>query len=304
MLATAAKLGHRPNPMVGALMAQLQSRRAPEYRATIAWINTNPQRAEWHMRPYRRHYFEGASARAEELGFRIDEFWTGEPWMTPGRFSEVLRSRGIFGVIIPQAVHPRFLPAMDWGDFSVVTISQPPYDPGWHCVDSDPMHNLTTAWRNVIQCGYRRPGLVLPEFLLRGSWHACFLAEQTSLPAADRVPVLFLQEPVPERGAVFERWLRTKRPDVVICCDSRLPAIARKAGLRVPQDVGFVHMHLAEDVEGWAGIDQRDSEIGAVAVGLVSSLLIRNERGVVPIPRRSLVPGVWRDGRTVKRRRA
>jgi hypothetical protein len=71
-------------------------------------------------------------------------------------------------------------------------------------------------------------------------------------------------------------------------------------GKSVPDEVGFVHLDRCDD--SVAGIDQRPRDIGTMAVDLVTSRLLANERGFPSVSQHLLVGGVWMDGPTLRQK--
>lgn len=302
--AVAERLGYRPNPLVGSLMVQVQARRRVKVQAAIGWVNTHPERHEWRKRPYHRHFFEGAKARAEELGYHLDEVWAQEPGMTPERLTQILKSRGIHGLVIPPNGSRSIMERLDLTGFATGFIGVPTVAGRWSYVESDQVMMIQLALAEVKKAGYGRAGLVLAraQDMPGGGWRAGFLAAQADEPKRMQVPVLRLPGPLGESAGLYQGWLEKYRPEVVIGCDVRLKPLAEEAGWSVPKGLGVVHLHLAEDVEGWAGIDARDAWVGQAAVDVVTTSLQRNESGPAVFPKRILVPCEWQAGMTLVRR--
>src|SRR6187402_3291661 len=96
----AEKLGYRPNPLVSALMSH---RRAPHLafrHTTLAFVTSSFPPDEWRKSQTLRDLLGGASERARVRGYKVEEFALFADRMTPPRFNQVLRSRGILGLII------------------------------------------------------------------------------------------------------------------------------------------------------------------------------------------------------------
>ena len=81
-------------------------------------------------------------------------------------------------------------------------------------------------------------------------------------------------------------------------------AAAKAERLRIPEDLGYVSLNVADDeVEDSAGIRQPREVMGALAVDVLNSLMQRNERGFQGVSIGTHVDGEWEDGRTLRRPR-
>jgi LacI family transcriptional regulator len=56
----------------------------------IAWITNHRARTGWRTSACTRDYFEGASQRAKERGYRLETLWLSEPGMSGHRMSRIL----------------------------------------------------------------------------------------------------------------------------------------------------------------------------------------------------------------------
>src|SRR5690606_9312816 len=105
-------------------LALLRSERRTAPCLPFAWINQERRRDHWRVDPEARAFFEAAQRRAEENGYRVEVFWTREPGMTSGRILQILRTRGIEGVLF--AAHRTFdlsLLDREWNEFSVIGLN-------------------------------------------------------------------------------------------------------------------------------------------------------------------------------------
>lgn len=309
--ALAKEMGWKPNPLVHAWQTQVRMRRAPVIQAALAWINDHPAADYW-QRPWSRPLRDAARARAEALGFSLDEIWLGEamepeaPERNIRRFMKVLQARGIYGVVLPfleRAHHA----ALEWQDMAVVCLGRqslllerssfPLRAPvQYHLVTSDDFANTRTALRRLREAGCRRVGLAISVWEDRGTDGLCsaaYLLESASWPARQRVPILLSDE----REKVIP-WVQKHRPDAIVCAHGAMKAHVEAAGFSVPGQVRLAHLNLAEDVAGWSGIDRRLADLGSAAVDLLTAHLARNERGIPPFPKVVLIPGMWVEGQT------
>lgn len=312
----AERLGYRPNALVSIFQAQVRARRARLYQANIAWIDDQEDPAAWHHTPWLRGYFQGASRRAAEQGYkleviRLEELRDWSPDLNVSRFARILDARGIHGAILPLLTHPS-LTAGDW-PCAVAQLgsreaalenpqARPPLEPKhWHKALPDYFHNTLTAMREIRRLGYRRPGLVLTRWLDRFTdWQlkGGFLAAGCGMFDKPLPPPLILAEM--EDTAALAKWLARCRPDCVLCAHGAMRRILASVGLKAPEDIGLVHLSHAEDVRDWAGVCEQHEALGAAAADIVISQLRRNERGLPALPRATTIRGIWVPGATVR----
>lgn len=303
VLRTAKKLGHRPDPLVSILLSQVRQRRNRRFQATLAWVNTNALEDWWRRTDYERGYLEGARARAADLGYALDEFWLNPQGFTPQTLARTLRARNIYGLILPFPRESALSPDFPWDDFAISVIGWLGLETcPWSRIACDFNGNLGLALAQIESRGYRRIGLCCPDSYDALANHMVtgrFLSWQRTVPARQRVP---LHIPAGNPGQTvleFGNWLRRHTPDAIIYTDARVLPVLKSLHWRVPEDVGLVHLNLGPDVHSWAGVDQQIAEMGAAAIDLVTAQLQRNERGRPFSPKCVLMPGRWRDGRTL-----
>lgn len=304
----AKEMGYRPNPLLSAYQASIRSRRPAMFRATLGWINDHADQNAW-RKPWMQPIRDGALARAQELGYELDEMWFPEirsetPEESARKIQKTLRARGIVAVILPSlerghhAVHP-------WEGFTVVCIGdhrlllkqstfQPQAIHEHHRVNSNDLYNIQLAFGKLSDHGRERIGLVVARHADNETSYAFtsgFLRAQMDLPARRRVPILFSIE-IPDVTA----WAKKHKPDAVICIHADVPEGVKRAGFKVPQEVVVAHMNLAADVPALVGIDRRMDLLGSAAVDMLTAHLIRNENGVPPYAKAMSIEGVWVGG--------
>lgn len=313
--ALARKMGYVPDPFLRALVAY-RGKVAPHRNpATLAYVTNWNTRWGWKKVTAHPAFFDGALAKARELGFNLEHFWLREPGLTHGRMSGILKSRGITGVII--ASHMREIDValqFDWEHLSGVKIDYFPHEPGLHNVTNNQCNVIRLAMQKVIAAGYRRIGFVMHrgwDHAVDHLWTAGYLCEQQHLAARERIPAHIFPGPVPverwfneSKGDVapdareFEAWFNRYRPEVVISKGSFVLPHLQRMGLSVPKDVSFVDVFL-EDFSGkTAGVRQNHTTVGELAVEILAGQLQHNKYGVPVIPTTTYVEGTWFDGAT------
>ncbi len=102
--------------------------------------------------------------------------------------------------------------------------------------------------------------------------------------------------------SLMEVWWEAFYPDAVITLDNRLKPILEQMGLRIPQDVGLVHLDRNEQSEDWSGIQGRLDVQIRLAVNRLVNLLNRSPEQPNDIDWYIRVPGDWKEGDTLERR--
>ena len=296
----AEELGYRPNPLVSALMRHHRSTRAirPTH-LTLALVLKFSRRDAWqkYLSP---DLMSGAGRRAEQLGYRLEEFWIDDLGLSDTRLGNVLFSRNVPGLIVaplPAAVGQLRLA---WEKFSAVAIGYSLACPQLHRVTTDRYEAMLLAVRELRRRGRRRIGLALDanqDARVHHQWVAAFLWEQTQSRPADRIPLLVAKDRQwTERR--FAAWFQQNKPEAILGYDTRIVAWLKNLKRSIPHDTTFVHLWNPETNGGFAGLYHHPPEIGAAAVDYLVSLIQRNERGIPKSPHTLQLEASWTDGAT------
>ena len=295
----AKKLRYKPDAMLNALCAYRLMKRPPKEQTVIAWITNHRARTDWRMSACTRDYFDGASQRAKERGYRLETLWLSEPGMTGERMSRILWTRGIQGVLLPPQEHLKRID-LDWDSLSAVTFGYTLAHPRLHLVSNHEYRTMGTLFAELEKRYYQRVGLVnLREHDKRvdNNWLAAYLVEQTRLEPENQLPPLILEE---WNTKTFLSWVEHFRPDAIV---TRLPEVLlslRRAGYNVPDDVGVAYHTLDEKSRCFSGMKKNSFQIGVMAVDLLIDMLHRNERGIPGRPYLLMVEGSWVEGNTLR----
>jgi len=301
----AAELGYRTNPLVAALMSVRRRGRAPTYQATLGYLTKYPpERAAWFRREFGQ-LFSGATARAAEQGYRLEEFNLADPALTPARITEILCSRGVHGLIVAplHSVHDSI--DIDWSRFCTVAVGYSLSHVAVHRIAHSHFAGYSLAVRHCRELGGQRPGLVLQRRVhekVEKRWVAAALLDQSEYPGLSAVPPLLPDE---LREQEFAAWFREHRPDVILGVSlPDVPRWLRRLGLRVPRDVGLVSLDRRPADRELAGVAQDYAGLGGNGVDVLIGMLHRNERGLPAKPLTVLSDGLWIDGGSLRARPA
>jgi len=301
-LATA--LGYRPDPLIQRLTSHLAESHRQNGGHVIAWVNAYPDRRPWAGQIPFVSIYQGAAARAQKLGFHLEEFWLREPGMTGKKLSRILYQRGIECLLLAPIPKGAGHLTMDWDKFSSVAIGASMVFPRLHRVGSHHHHAAREAIRQLYRRGYRRLGLCVSKesnLHVDHCWLEAMAYHQMQTPRANWVKPL-LQTQFSDKDTL--RWLKKERPDCILSQYEWMPDALAKGGYRVPEDVALALFSLDYVRTSMAGIDQGFKTIGEAASDLVIGQYYRNEKGVPPTPHTVLIEGRWVDGATVSRKRA
>lgn len=299
VLEAARQAGYRPNPLVGSVMADLRRQQLQGSRGVIGALNSdeaaNPRRARYHQA-----IVEGAARRAEELGFRLEQFWVGEKKLSLKRLNTVLLTRGIQGVVVMPFEESQDWSAADWSRLSAVRMDYCLSHPVLHTICPDHHGSLLRSVGRLWERGYRRIGLYVrraSEARILFKWTAAFLGFHLTIPHETQVPPLIFDSPDRED---FLRWFDRHRPDVIIGHHTDVIGWLADRGLRVPDDVGFFNLNTTQDPYPAAGLDLLPRQLGAAAVESVVAQIQRTERGVPAHAKTITLEGAWVDGPTLR----
>ena len=290
--ALAVKLNYQPDPALTALNAYRHGRRQRTAYERIAFLTNFPTATQWKRVATFARYFEGASQRAAQLGYQLEPFWLGAAGMTSRRASQILRERGIRGLLVGPLAEGRTALELKWDWFGAVALGRSLVSPGLTTVSINHFQVVELAWREAWARGFRRIGLALREHedaRTLGALRASCLLQQASAAGVVVVPMLY----VPDFSArAVANWVANHRPDVLLSSEQRHYDLLDDSVRRV---LPFIHLNVNPALSV-AGIDQGHDQVGANAVALLHLKLLQREMGV-PVRRDILVvDGSWHEG--------
>jgi LacI family transcriptional regulator len=291
----AQRLGYRPNPRVAALMAHIRQSRPVARGERIAFVWVHTSRKESAADPFLKNVFAGARRRAAQMGFALEEFWTNDAGMTDRRLQDILRARGITGVVLSPVITAESSLALDWdwNFFAAAVIGNVAWTPELHHAGHHHYLAMRMAMLELAKLGRTRPAAIIDRATserAKHAWEAGFLANHpVPSRALSLLRVVKMDEP-----AQLAAWLRESKADALIvsttdllqapgvrevCRRGKLPLVTLYWSANTPPSVG--------------GIDQRYDRVAAHAVDLVVAQLNNNERGPPDLPSMMLFPGRW-----------
>jgi len=298
----AESMHYRPNPLVSALMSNRNAHFDKAAMNTIALVTDYVGKESWKTKDVCRWEYEGMIERADALGYKVEEFALSDYSEDPERLSQVIRNRGIHGVLLGFSRDRRNKALIATGDFAIAGLSAYFRDALVDRSNFHGMYNVRLALDEIRKLGYRKTGLVVPEFNNRISgwqWSAGALDWQRHLPSADRCqPFIPAQD---DSRATFAQWMQREQPDSLLVYKLPVQTWLASMGLTVPADIGVAYLYRTQtEMEAGAGIDGNLQLVGAASVDLVVASLNLNQVGLPRSPKEVLVKGVWRSGSTLR----
>lgn len=304
--ALAKALGYRPNPYVSTLMRLRRQGKPLPDKPALALVCALRTADGWrnHESQTIRQMREGALERATLRGYRAQEFWLHREGMSNERFSEMLRARGIQGLLLSPLAEGDPPPDLHWDYFAAVSMSVPLPGRTIMTVCNDHFGSCVLAVRECHKRGYRRPGLALREVhrhRFQGRWQAGYLAAGEMMRDLTLVEPLWVDDWNEAVGVQVGRWLERERPDVVINLGgARLRDLIEGTGRRIPEDIGFAWLACPEKDDPLSGVWQNGRLIGVSAADALIGLVESNERGMPDHATTIMLNGKWNEGGTLR----
>ena len=287
----ADSLGYRPNARVAELMAHIRGTRKLPAAERLALVWLEGARTPSAQDGFKRKILNGARARAAARGYRLDEFWLESVAGNAPRLANILRARGIAGVVFaPVSSRSRVELDWPWEQFAMAVVGTAE----WNAPLPRAAHHHYEAMRLVLaglaRAGAHRPAAIIDpvtnERAHRG-WQGAWLAYV----AEHATQRLLMADNANLSVKPLRAWLLATRPDALIIDGGFALEQARAAGWRdTPLNTAILSWWPGD---GHCGIDQGYDLISAHAVDLVVAQLHRNERGLPTEARTLLFPGRW-----------
>lgn len=299
----ADQLGYVPDAALSALVIHRKGVRASSYQSTLAWLDnwTTPGNRLRDIPTFNAN-FQGALARADQLGYKLEEFSLRSPGIPPARMASILKSRNIKGILVAPQEHDGVPFPFDFTDFAAVTFGYSLQPACIHVVTNHQFRSMQLLVAKLHELGYRRIGLYLAhdwDKKVNQGYTAGFLAAHAAIGGRKPIPPCLWNQLQP---ASFKSWITRHRPDAIITqgISKVLIGWLKSFGLCVPEDIAVTSLSAHSGEPDIAGIYQNDRLIGATAIDIVTGMLQRNERGLPQTILYTLVEGTWHPGSSVQ----
>jgi LacI family transcriptional regulator len=306
--AAADRLGYKPDPVLASLASRrFRSGEQSEghHLALLEFPSFGGETAA-SVSQYR----ECLLAHGRELGYAPYVYSTDEMRRYQD-FSRLLYHRGTAAVVVTGQPFPDlFEQQAHWDAFALAQCGRYRAILPLHTVRPNIFQAIQLSFRMARERGYCRIGFalghhaeVLEDDMARYGAALAFIRQ--NLEPKDRIEPFFGY--LNDMDGIV-KWALKHRPDAVIGFSAGVWYALKDAGIRAPEDIGFICLHkpLAQD-EGdlrLSGLDQARESIARQALLLLDQNVRHGERGIPKHPRNILIPSTWVEGDTLPAREA
>jgi len=301
----ALQLGYQADARVIEAMRHIRKPREARQSACLAVCSFYDHPRPWEKSTHLSRVYSGMKQRAEQVGYRLEPLWLRAPGMTYRRFRGILQARGLEGMLCFGSSDVDQLFPSEINLCAIVTVGLS-IRTRLHRVVSHSFADTTVALDRLHQLGYRRPGLVVSNYEEQRSARAhtaAYLAwceRHLGLHAA--MPILRVDE---VEGAAVLGWLGRHKPEAIVVVHQGtelllLRSALRKAGVRVPGDLGVLAISPVLEGTDFAGLEENQSLIGRWAVELLAARIANRDFGIPLDPRVEMVESQWHEGNSLR----
>lgn len=286
----AKRLGYAPDPEISRLMHVLRTGRGVAKSTSIALLSFAAE-----SRPEQNQYFltllDGVRQRAGEVGHTIDSISVDPKKIRSDRLTQILRSRGIQGILIPPFHHLIDCSGwIDWSQFSVIAATYSAQRLSVNRVVPNYLQNSIHALGRLHNSGFKRVGLITEE----GDHERVNYSYLAALAMYQRQGT-FADIPDIQSTAKDEllKWYQKYRPDVLLTTERhQIRTLTSSIGPDQIMKSPIFNLNSSRDQE-LAGIYQHPEIVGRIAVDLLAGAIQRGERGYVEHSNVTMVEGSW-----------
>ena len=290
----AEQLGYRRDPVLDAFNLHRHALQAPRALRALAFVSDLPDRAAFDASERHREIFAAARMEAERLDFALELFLVSPAELSPSRLNQILRARGIVGLLLGACTGAGGELALDWPLFSTIGIESRDLRPRGDNLSTNYREAARLAVRRLRRAGRQRIGFVVAHALgreIEAQLRAGYLVEYRTVARTRPLPFHAI-DPDDETG--LRIWVTTEKPDAIVCCGWD-PEPAHSAGFLPPRDLAWASIDIGLTLPHLPGIPPLHRELGRRAVELLAMRLQGNLRGIPTHLSTTLLSVEWRE---------
>lgn len=286
----AQKLGYHPDPELSRLMKHLRSSRTARGRIGVAVMDFYPG-SGFVENGYNRSIREGATQRAEQLGFSLTTVRGAEYRNNLRQMLSVVRHRGIEGVMLmPAVIATLSLDAQeDWHGLSVVATSNSILSPRFHCVVPHQFANMMRLLDAMQARGHKRICAIFDEFFDERTAHN-FTAALNWNRHGQRTLVLANGLSSDQRHERAADWIAKHQPDLVFAQSAAVTGALERLPARVKSKLKVFWLGAPGKTKA-SYLDERAELVGSAAIDLLAGMMYYHEVGIPRNPRTTMIDG-------------
>ncbi|MCH6257500.1 LacI family transcriptional regulator [Puniceicoccaceae bacterium K14] len=295
----AKNIGYKPNAAYEQMLRQVRLAKEISYRATVALVHAFDIPDPEKRNPYHRELVKGVRSQAKNLGYEVETFWAKQPNMRGERLSQILRSRGIRGIIVAPMPTHRTLD-LDWDKFAAVTIGHSLTEPRLNLVEVNNQQAMALSLKKLHEKGYRKIGVVMRpdhEDIMRYGLSVPYLWMQSQLKKEDRSEIFLID---PSDPSSFFDWFGSNNFEALVTTHTHVVDWLKKSGYSIPEDVGIVFPTPVYEYMDYAHVNQMPYNVGTAVVDMLNAQLNRDEYGCPSNPKVAYTDVDWCEGNSLR----
>lgn len=299
----AEKMGYRPDPGMAHLIERRWQGKRHQQGMNIGYLyNGASEAANICQKQY--HNFK---AVAHKLGYALLEVDLNR---FPGntKLLQRLWVQGVEGLLIGVLPEVPYDLGAVCKKLPAVSMNVSRYRPPCPIILHDEFTAISQVWEKLHEMGYRRIGVILPDYPDSVSTDlrlGAILTRRTlERPEKNRIPILYHDTRSSQFGKVFEPWLKKNSPDVVIGYEDVISDRIEALGCRVPEDVPYATYNLwqRKSIGRVAGYYRNNDEICTKGLQLLNMMVRTSRAGAHDAGMVEMIAGEWKDGETLPRK--
>lgn len=298
----AERLNYEPDPALGRLAAWRWGGEPKTSEGTQVAVLTDDDQEP--LPAYTRRRIEGLRNRAHSLGYAVEVLHLRDFGGSVKRLAEVLKARGIRGVVVERINHHVSFAGFPWEAFAAVGCGLGEERLPIPTVTDDVFAGVRLLWARARERGYRRVGVALtfkgkPDPYYR-QLSAVKLEQQERLRGESVIPPLSFRDPglSAENLGSLQSWITKHAPDVILGNRFVLEYL-RELQMDIPGSVAYAARLSAEAPGELTGLRPNLFAVGELALDLCDLALRRGQRRGLTAQVLHLVEPVWVEGKTL-----
>ena len=297
----AEEQGYTPDPNLTELMRYLRKRDISKEEPVIAILN-GQKRPLKELGEDSLMIRQGAIERAENLGFKTEDFWLQEPGMRLQRVVQILQTRGIHGIVVLPVESLNDVFSLPQEDFMGVATCGVAARLGFNQVHPHFYQSMHVGISNLTERGFQRIGFCVTETEDIRSNHlyqSYLLWHQQNILEKNRVHPL-VKDRIGRNDLID--WVKKEKPDVVLSPNVDHYHWLKESGIKIPDDISFAALSPALDTPTGeiAKVHIGYHKIGATAIDVLKTKLAHEQLGPTDNPAVTLIRGEWMEGASVR----